>query len=216
MNLKLSNELSAGYDDYVSARSWIGPGLIFGRLQSIIRTGDKLLDIGIGTGLCSEPFSRAGLEIYGIDGAEGMLKICEDKKLSQNLALFDLTRSEEFPFAGLTFDLATAHAVFHLIGKLEYIFYSVNERLKSGGVFAFTYIDKNFSRETFFQTRYKGLFIRDENMSEMKVFAHSPGYIRKLCKACRFKLIQELNYTGFRDKEEQREVNFTLNIIRRP
>ena len=216
MNLDLSNELSAGYDDYVTARSWIGPGLIFGRLQSIIRKGDRLLDIGTGTGLCSAPFSHAGMEIYGIDGAEGMLKICEDKNIFCNLALFDLTGSEGFPYSGLAFDVVTAHAVFHLIGKLEHIFFSVKERLKSGGVFAFTYIDKDYSRETFLPTEVEGLFIRDEKKSEMKVFSHSPGYISKLCKACEFISIDELNYRGFHDKKEHREVNFTLNIVSKP
>jgi predicted TPR repeat methyltransferase len=51
---------------------------------------DRLLDIGIGTGLGSMPFAKTGLEIFGIDGSVEMLKICKSKEFATDLKQFNL------------------------------------------------------------------------------------------------------------------------------
>jgi len=49
---------------------------------------DRLLDIGLGTGLGSLPFAKTGLEIFGIDGSGEMLKICKSNPAGYSVSLF--------------------------------------------------------------------------------------------------------------------------------
>ena len=51
---------------------------------------DRLLDIGIGTGLGSLPFAKTGLEIFGIDGSGEMLKCLKFFVLSGQEDIEDL------------------------------------------------------------------------------------------------------------------------------
>lgn len=55
-------------------------------------SGDKLLDLGIGTGLTSFIFKKAGLDIHGLDNLEIMLNICRKKNITRDLKLFDLKK----------------------------------------------------------------------------------------------------------------------------
>jgi 2-polyprenyl-3-methyl-5-hydroxy-6-metoxy-1,4-benzoquinol methylase len=60
---KKDQEQAENYDEAAKAINWQGPSLVFGLLSQYIRPGQTVLDIGIGTGLGSEPLSRAGLRV---------------------------------------------------------------------------------------------------------------------------------------------------------
>ena len=73
------------YDRKAEEYNWRGPEIIFGLAYPYTNQGESLLDMGIGTGLSSEPFAGAGLKVYGMDISEKMLDICRDKGFTWGL-----------------------------------------------------------------------------------------------------------------------------------
>lgn len=55
------------YDDQVKSSGCYIHDLIFGLCYEYITSGQKLLDAGIGSGLSSQLFAKAGLKVYGMD-----------------------------------------------------------------------------------------------------------------------------------------------------
>jgi predicted TPR repeat methyltransferase len=53
--------------------------MVFGMAFEYVAPGERLPDLGIGTGLSSAPFRKAGPEIRGLDGSEEMLAACRRK-----------------------------------------------------------------------------------------------------------------------------------------
>ena len=51
----------ADYDFQARQNHW-HPEVLFGLCYEYLHSGDRLLDIGIGTGLGAEPFARAGFQ----------------------------------------------------------------------------------------------------------------------------------------------------------
>ncbi|NJO89032.1 MAG: class I SAM-dependent methyltransferase [Chloroflexia bacterium] len=83
--IKLTNEFASQYDEHVTKGLWKAPEVLFNELKEFIKPNDKLLDIGIGTGLASIPFHNEGIEIYGVDGSDEMIKLCKKKNLAKHL-----------------------------------------------------------------------------------------------------------------------------------
>jgi len=67
------------YDSLAMQYEYHTNEIIFGMVFEYVNSGDKLLDLGIGTGLSSILFQKAGLDIYGLDISEKMLKICKKR-----------------------------------------------------------------------------------------------------------------------------------------
>ena len=133
-----ANDFAQNYDDYIQNCHWIGTDILFGLMFEYIKSNQTILDIGIGTGLSSLPFKQFGLSIYGIDGAIEMIKICRDKKITEDIRQIDLTEDHTW-FEYKIFNHAVSHGVFHLIGDLKYIFKQTSLILVKNGCFGFTY-----------------------------------------------------------------------------
>lgn len=84
------DEEAAQYDQQVREYEYYIHDVLFGMSFEYITAQDRLLDIGIGTGLAALPFGKAGLEVFGFDGSTEMLKICESKSFAKELKIFDL------------------------------------------------------------------------------------------------------------------------------
>jgi hypothetical protein len=51
------------YESQVAETAWHGHEILFGLMFEYIKPNDSLLDIGIGTGLSSKLFNKAGLQV---------------------------------------------------------------------------------------------------------------------------------------------------------
>lgn len=71
--------MDPAYDDAAEASGWYGPEVVFGLSYKFVRPGQTVLDIGIGTGLGSVLFRKAGLKIHGMDNSQQMLDACREK-----------------------------------------------------------------------------------------------------------------------------------------
>ncbi len=82
-NLFFKKEFAEKYDGAVKKQKWYGAEILFGMVYEYLKTNDKILDIGIGTGLSATAFHKAGLEIYGLDYSEEMLEACKQKNIAE-------------------------------------------------------------------------------------------------------------------------------------
>lgn len=144
---------------------------------------ERLLDVGCGTGLASEPFFNPNLDIYGIDGAPQMLEIFSKKGFTFS-AKIDLNY-QPFPFSDNFFNYVISNGLFMLFPRLDDIFFEASRVIKSGGLFCFTVenVDRTFPPITF--------------RTGMKIYRHSLDYINKLLNDGGFKFISYNNYVDY-------------------
>jgi len=61
------NRYALTYDKQVKEQDCFISDLLFGLSYEFLKPGQVLLDAGIGTGISSLPFAKAGLVIHGMD-----------------------------------------------------------------------------------------------------------------------------------------------------
>jgi ubiquinone/menaquinone biosynthesis C-methylase UbiE len=89
-SIQIHDQTARDYDRLSVEFSYTFADALFGLCFEFLQPGQRLLDIGIGTGLSSIPFHRAGLEVYGVDGSSEMLRICREKHFAVELRQWDL------------------------------------------------------------------------------------------------------------------------------
>lgn len=177
------------YDAQVREYGCYGAEILFGLCFAYVIPGSRLLDIGIGTGLSSEPFAKAGMEICGVDGSDEMLRVCRKKCIAKELMRHDLNRLP-LPYAASSFSIVVACGVFHFFGDLAPLFTDIFRMLEPGGVFSFTIMREYCGRKT--DPGKTGAGCRSEMSQEgVEVFTHTERYIRELLHRCRFEELKE-------------------------
>jgi predicted TPR repeat methyltransferase len=171
-NAALHDAYAADYDDQVQAYDCNVADVLFGLCYEYIRAGQRLLDVGIGSGLSAQLFAKAGLEIYGMDFSPAMLDICRAKRFVADLKRHDLLQLP-WPYPSGGFDDVVCCGVLHFIAELDDIFGEAWRVLSAGGVFAFT--TRLPSAMTIGQQPYNR-----QVMGEFEIFSHAPAYIETL------------------------------------
>ena len=82
-----------------------------------LHPGERLLDVGIGTGLASEPFASAGVAVFGLDSDAEMLALCRAKGFAADLVQHDLTITP-WPYGEASFDHVLAAGVLHFFPEM--------------------------------------------------------------------------------------------------
>jgi ubiquinone/menaquinone biosynthesis C-methylase UbiE len=90
------DEISEGYEELHSEEQLKKVALIKGKLE--LKKSDKLLDVGCGTGLTTEPWS---CERYGVDPAKQLLAKARNKDEIE----YKLAPAEDIPYDDNTFDV---------------------------------------------------------------------------------------------------------------
>ena len=192
--------MATAYDQETEATGWHGPEVAFGLAFRYVRPGESILDLGIGTGLASELFHKAGLKTWGVDVAQEMLDACRSKGFT-DLTRHDLTRTP-YPFASESFDHAVCVGVLNFIGDLAPVFAEVARILRSGGVFAFAVGDRSEDEapEYVVAAEYTGQGV------PVTMHRHSPSQIRGWLVASGFTLLRTLVFSAFMDRERTRSL----------
>ena len=117
--------------------------LIVGELRP--KSGDKVLDIGCGTGLLSlKLLEKAGCSIAAIDNSDEMMSIFKDKikrlKLDSNITC-QFMDADHIKFKKHLFDKAVSSVALHHIKNKQRPLAAVHKILKPGGVFIIGEID---------------------------------------------------------------------------
>lgn len=196
--------ISSDYDNICEKYKWHAPEIVFGILYDYIQEGTKLLDIGIGTGICSQRFYKEGVEIYGLDNSEELLSICKSKNISDNLVLSDLI-TDEIPFPNFSFDYIICCGVLLFFSDLTLIFKKVNEKLKSGGFFVFTILENWFNQDLIYEV----------NVDGTNVYHHSMKYIDQLIKEMDYTEIKNIEFFTLKNIETNEKQIVTMLMMQK-
>jgi ubiquinone/menaquinone biosynthesis C-methylase UbiE len=172
---------AAQYDRQVREYNSYGHDALFGMSFEYVNLRDRLLDIGIGTGLASRSFAKAGLEVYGCDGSVEMLKVCKSKAFAKGLKVFDL-QNIPLPYSDSFFNHVICCGVLHFFDDLEKILKEVSRIIKPGGIFAFTVATPSVLEEAATRENRLGYFETPTPWG-VSIFKHSSEYVTNLLQA---------------------------------
>ncbi|HET9958940.1 MAG TPA: methyltransferase domain-containing protein [Polyangiaceae bacterium] len=95
------------------------------------RAGERILDLGCGTGTLTQTIAEAGAEVLGIDNSESMIQAARAKY--PNLA-FEIQSGEELTYVD-RFDAVFSNAALHWMHRAEDVARGVYRALRPGGRF---------------------------------------------------------------------------------
>ncbi len=193
-------EQAETYDDAAEKTDWRGPSLVFTLLSRHICPGQTVLDIGIGTGLGSEPLSRAGLRIFGMDISDTMLAVCRRKGFAERLVRHDLTVTP-YPFGDGSIDHVISTGVFQFFSDLNGVFGEVARILPEGGRFAFVTGNRSPEEpaEIVAGTEQTG------TEASFTMFRHTPGQVTGWLEKNGFRLAGSVVFTIWMDERHTKE-----------
>lgn len=175
-------------------------------MYELIKPGETLLDIGIGTGLGSFLFHRAGLEIYGFDRSIEMLKICESKGFAAHLIEHDL-RQVPFPYPDDSFSHIISLAVLNFYPDLAPVFEEAARIIRPHGVFGFTVEEQKPGEEA----KY---LIHANEKKAITMCRHSNAHIRGLLTKNEFTLLKDFEFLADRYPAEGMDIYFKAYVAR--
>lgn len=180
MNRDDYKENASQYDEQVKEYDSYLHNVLFGMSYEYVKPQEKILDLGIGTGLASINFSKAGVKVYGLDISEEMLNICRIKSFAEELKLHNLS-DNRIPYSDGYFNHIICSGVFHFLSDLGNIFSEVARIVREGGIFAFTIAPDNIEAEHTKQMTSWGV----------PIYYHSPNYIKRLLDSNEMSLLKE-------------------------
>jgi predicted TPR repeat methyltransferase len=165
-----------------------------------VEPGQSLLDLGIGTGLASMPFRKAGLCVHGMDISQEMLDACRWKGF-RYLTRHDLT-SRPYPYASDSFDHVVCLGVLPFLRDLSCLFAETRRLLKTGGVFVFMTADRAKDERTELEVgpEYTG---SDESVT---LYRHSADQISRWLDETGFALLKSAPFVIYMDSQKNRPV----------
>ena len=199
-NMDQVNEIIDLYDKEAEATGWYGPEVAFGLTYAHIQSGQSILDIGIGTGLGSILFLKAGLEIHGMDISPQMLDACR-KKGFPSLHQHDLSKIP-YPFDSESINHAISTGVFNFFSDLSPVFQEANRILHKGGLFVFVVGDRSENDAHSIEVGVG----RTKSEKTVIMYMHSAKQIVELMARYGFEPMRDLSFTVFMDRERTKSM----------
>lgn len=194
------------YDLQARDMGWHGHEALFGLMHEYVRRGQSLLDMGIGTGLSSEPFHRAGLQVSGFDSSDAMLLTCADKGFVGHLVRHDLL-NPPFPYLDGSYDNVISLAVLHLMIDLAPVIREASRIVKPGGMFGFSVEERKEGDEVFHVVGTPG------GESEVRMYRHADADVCSMLEESGF--LVKKNFTFLADPLHQAGIFFKLYVAQR-
>ena len=203
------DEMITAYDEEAEATGWYGPEVAFGLTYAHVQPGQSMLDIGIGTGLGSILFLKAGLEIHGMDISLQMLDACRSKGFS-SLHLHDLSKTP-YPFDSESIDHAVCTGVLNFFTDLSPVFQEARRIIRKGGLFVFVVGDRS-------ENEVHAIEVSTEHTKSDKtvtMYLHSTKQIAELMARYGFEPLRDLPFTVFMDRERTKSMPARSYLVRK-
>jgi len=205
-----SSSMARDYDTKAEEYDWRGPEVVFGLSYGLVNPGESVLDIGIGTGLGSVLFHKAGLQVYGMDISPEMLEACRGKGFAVDLREHDLT-SEPYPYDEASLDHAVCLGVLQFIGDVRVVFREVARILRGNGVFAFVVADRGAGEEAQFVVGSE----HTQSDSIVAMHRHGTEEIEGLLSDNEFVVVRSLEFPVPMDRERTKVLRAKAYVARR-
>lgn len=201
-----SGEHARQYDRRVVESGWLDPDILFGLAYRHVSPGQTLLDVGIGTGLASILFHRAGLKVVGLDRSDEMLTMCRAKGFADALFEQDVTVAP-YPLADGSVDHAVSSGLLHAFADLSVIFSEVGRVMRPGGVFAFTVIRSDAGEPEGWRMEGR------EGYPSATLYRHPLSWLAETAGRAGFELDRPFHYTS--SAIARREMDYQACLARR-
>ena len=114
-------------------------------LERLPLKGLKILDIGCGGGLISEPMSRLGASVTGIDASLKNIKIAQSHSIKNNLKINYLNTSPEKMNETVKYDVILNLEVVEHVENVDLYFKSCAKLLKRNGIMFTATLNRSFT-----------------------------------------------------------------------
>ncbi len=188
------------YDKRVKEYGWVGSEVAFGLSYEYMSPGQTILDVGIGTGLGSVLFHRAGMVVYGLDNSDAMLDICRKKGFASDLQLHDMNKLP-YPYDVESLDHAVSIGVLQYFENFQPVIEEVVRIIRESGVFVFTVLDRSPSESA---AMVLGPEITDSGSTDT-IYRHSTAQISEYLQACGLESVKSIEFNMFMDREQRRK-----------
>ncbi|EPX75589.1 class I SAM-dependent DNA methyltransferase [Salipiger mucosus] len=132
------DDWAESYDETLKSWNYTAPMDAADLIAGHLRPGDRVLDVGCGTGLFSIAMRMAGdFRIHGIDISEASLKLAEENGAYERLVAVDL-QDVPLPIGDNSMDAAASVGVLTYIEDSAALLRDLCRIVKSGGVITFT------------------------------------------------------------------------------
>jgi len=128
--------VASSYDTLVT-NHWMGPYIAFGLLYPRFRSGDAIVDLGVGTGLSAASFHRAGGRVIGLDASPEMLQKCRERGICERVVEWDLAKTP-YPLEATSADHVVCSGAAHFLGDMDRFLREASRILRHDG---FLYFD---------------------------------------------------------------------------
>ena len=157
------------YDDAASSAGWF-PEAMFGLCFDRLRPGQRVLAVGIGTGVCAAPFAAHGLSVWGVDESPGMLAVCRAKGIAERLVEHDLA-VRPWPFDDGAATHVLASGVTHFLRDLGAFVAECSRVMSDDGVLAVTTrLPRSIPLDD-------APDVEETIVGDVPIFAHSPRHL---------------------------------------
>jgi predicted TPR repeat methyltransferase len=201
---------AGSYDEQAALTGWLGPEVVFGLMYDHIKPGETLLDIGIGTGLSSILFRKAGLKVLGMDCSEEMLSVCRRKGFAASLTLHDLA-DRPYPYTDASVDHVVCLGVLQLFEDPVFFLREAGRLLRRHGLIAFTVVDRGPGEDA-------SLEVGPEHTGtgrSVTVHRHGPELVRGCLRDSGFSLLKDLEFAFYIDPERSARIRAKAYIAMR-
>ena len=193
---KLFDGFASSFENVLRELNYQVPTLIADSLKGNLKTKlfkkHRILDLGCGTGLCTEEVKKhfPNEEYYGVDISERMLEIAKRKGIYKELFADDITNF--IANDNTLYQAIIAGDVLTYFGDIKTLFRNIARITEFNGLFCFSITTNDINNQNY-------------HLTSSGRFVHSPNYICSILKFCGFEIVKKEE--TFLRKEGRRDIN---------
>jgi ubiquinone/menaquinone biosynthesis C-methylase UbiE len=210
---KSHDRFASTYDSQVKQYKSYGHEALFGMCYEFIEPGDSLLDLGIGTGLSSVLFAKAGLDITGLDESLEMLKECRKKGFAKEIKQYNI-QDVPLPYSDNAFSHIVCCGVFHFFGDLQPTIKDAYRILRPAGIFAFT-IASLTAKEAKSDCESMPDYIEVQSAWGIPIFKHSDKYVSEIAETLGLTIQKEAKVLADSGDKDAGDILFKVIVMQK-